>query len=155
MMHLQKVNFLLLEFPERLHELHPHAVPQWGKMNVQQMIEHMVDAVSNANGKISLPLVTPVDKLQLFRDFMLSDNDFRPDTKNPLMPEIPAPVHFEDIQKAIGKLRIELSDFVDFYKEIPEKKFLNPIFGELNYEEWTHLLNKHAHHHLRQFAMII
>ena len=59
MMHLQKVNFLLLEFPERLHELHPHAVPQWGKMNVQQMIEHMVDAVSNANGKISLPLFTP------------------------------------------------------------------------------------------------
>ena len=93
--------------------------------------------------------------LCLLRDFMLSDNDFRPDTKNPLMPEIPAPVHFEDIQKAIGKLRIELSDFVDFYKEIPEKKFLNPIFGELNYEEWTHLLNKHAHHHLRQFAMII
>lgn len=155
MTHQQKLDFLLLEFPERLLELDAEAAPQWGKMNVQQMIEHMVDAVSNANGNLSLPLVTPADKLQQFKDFMMSDKDFRPDTKNPLMTETPAPVHFMDVQKAIGKLRIELSDFVDFYKENPEKKFLNPIFGELNFEEWTHLLYKHAHHHLRQFAMII
>ena len=48
----------------------------------------------------------------------------------------------------------EIKAFMDFYNSNPDSKNLNPFFGEFNYEEWLHLLNKHAKHHLKQFNLL-
>jgi hypothetical protein len=150
-----KSNFLFVEFPKLLESLDPLTERAWGTMNVHQMIEHMSYSVRMANGKDIMQLVTPVEKLPIVRDFMLSDKSFKPDTINPIMPTIPLPAKQENLSDSIAELEDELADFVNAFKEDPYNKIANPIFGELNFEQWTHLLFKHAIHHLKQFGITI
>ena len=50
-MSIEKENFLRTKLIHYLQQLDPATPPRWGKMNVQQMIEHFAhDAVANANG---------------------------------------------------------------------------------------------------------
>src|SRR5262245_15070329 len=72
-MNLEKENFLRTKFIFLLQKLPADTSPHWGKMNLQQMIEHFSDVVMVASGKIKLPIVTPPDKLGRFRDFMMSE----------------------------------------------------------------------------------
>jgi len=148
-----KSNFLFVEFPKLLESLDPLTEGAWGTMNVHQMIEHMSYSVRMANGKDIMQLVTPVEKLPIVRDFMLSDKEFRPNTKNSLMGDTPDPIKYPNIQDSLNELQQELADFKKYFDENPNTTLMNPFFGELNFEEWTHLLNKHAIHHLKQFGV--
>jgi hypothetical protein len=106
-----------------------------------------------ANGKDIYQLVTPLDKLPVVRDFMLSDKEFRPNTKNSLMGDSPDPVKHQNIQDSLNELQQELADFKKHFEDNPNTTLTNPFFGELNFEQWTHLLHKHAIHHLKQFGV--
>jgi hypothetical protein len=154
---LEKENFLRTRLITYLQRLDPNTPPKWGKMNVQQMIEHYAgDAVRNANGKLKVEnLVTPSENLQRMRDFMMSDKPFKENTVNPLMGEEPSLVHFKTVQAAIGALQQELIYFFEVYQKNPQMVILNPFFGELNFEQNVQLLYKHALHHLRQFGVDI
>ena len=151
MSHEEKLLFLLNTFPAEISQINSSTKAAFGKMDLQQMTEHFSDSVREANGKTKRELVTPPDKLEAFRSFVLSERDFKPGTKNVLMGEEPRSIRNENITKAIAELKSELNDFVNFYKEDPDKKIMNPFFGPLDFKEWTQLLHKHAIHHLRQF----
>jgi hypothetical protein len=154
-MSIEKENFLRTKLITYLQRLDPATPPRWGKMNVQQMIEHFAgDAVRNANGKLKIDkIVTPPDHLPRLREFMMSDKPFRENTANPLLPEDPRPVHYKTIQAAIGALQQELISFFEAYEKDPLMVIRNPFFGDLNFEQNVQLLHKHAIHHLRQFGV--
>jgi hypothetical protein len=152
-MNIEKENFLQAKFIPLLHQLKPNTPPRWGKMNVQQMIEHFTDVMMVASGKIKLPVVTPEDKLPRLREFMMSDKPFKENTKSPVLGDEPAPLRKHTKEAAIGKLQEELIHFFETYQENPALKTTNPVFGELNYEENIQLLYKHALHHLKQFGV--
>lgn len=124
-------------------------------MNVQQMIEHFAgDALRNANGRLRIPeMVTPPEKLERMREFMMSDKPFRENTRNPLLAEEPKPLRFKTIQAAIGALQQELIYFFEAFDRDQTLRTRNPFFGDLNFEENVQLLHKHALHHLRQFGV--
>ena len=86
-MSFEKENFLRTNLISYLQRLNPSTPPKWGKMNVQQMIEHFAgDAVRNASGKLKMErILTPPEKLQKVREFMMSDKPFKENTINPLM----------------------------------------------------------------------
>jgi hypothetical protein len=153
-MSLEKENFLRTKLITCLQQLHPSTAPRWGKMSVQQMIEHFAgDAVRNANGRLKMEhIVTPPEKLARMRDFMMSDKPFAENTVNPLMGEEPAPLRFKTVQAAIGALHQELICFFEAYEKQPNMVVRNPFFGDLNFEQNVQLLYKHALHHLRQFG---
>jgi hypothetical protein len=117
------------------------------------MIEHFTDVVMSANGKIKLPVVTPAEKLPRFYEFLHSEKQFKENTKSPVLSEEPAPLRKNTKQAAIGKLQEELIYFFENFKNNPGLKTINPVFGELNFEENIQLLHKHALHHLRQFGV--
>jgi hypothetical protein len=154
-MSLEKENFLRTRLVPYLQRLDPATPPKWGKMNVQQMIEHYAgDAVRNANGKLKAEtIITPPDQLERFREFMMSERPFRENTVNPLMGTDPQPTHFKTIQAAIGALQQELIYFFEVYEKDPMMVIRNPFFGDLNFEQNVQLLYKHALHHLRQFGV--
>jgi hypothetical protein len=156
-MTIEKENFLRSELIPFLQRLDPHCPPRWGKMNVQQMIEHYAfDAVRNANGTLRFDnIVTPAAHLQKYRDFLLSDKPFRENTINPLMAEEPPALRFNTVQAAIGALQEELIRFFRVYEADPGMVIRNPIFGDLNFEENVQLLYKHALHHLNQFGITV
>ena len=151
-MNFEKENFLRTRLVSCFQKLDPATPPAWGKMNVQQMIEHFVDSVMNASGRLKLPAVNEGEKLVKPRQFLMSDKPFFPNTKNPLMNEEPPRPRRNTVQASIGKLKEELIYFFDAFEKNPRMVTLNPIFGELNFDENVQLLYKHALHHLKQFG---
>jgi hypothetical protein len=123
-------------------------------MNAQQMVEHFADAVKSANGKLILPLLNKDERLQKLREFLMSDEPFKENINNPLIPEGGFKLHKPDIQSAINKVQKELDYFFEIFEKHPEIKTQNPFFGELDYRMNVQLLHKHAMHHLRQFGLV-
>jgi hypothetical protein len=154
-MSFEKENFLRTRLVRYMQQLDPATPPRWGKMSVQHMIEHYAgDAVRNASGKLKFDkIMTPPERLQGMREFMMSDKPFKENTRNPLLGEEPAPLHFNTVQAAIGALQQELIFFFDVFAKNPHLLTRNPFFGDLNFEQNVQLLYKHALHHLRQFGM--
>jgi hypothetical protein len=150
-----KAQFLREEFIPLLEQLPSESKAAWGKMTVQQMIEHFADSVGIASGKmVYADVLTPPEQLDKMRNFLESDKPFRENTVNPLMPEVPAPVRNPSKAEAVKELKEEL----DFFFAVFEKNNLqvtrNPFFGDLNYEQNIQLLYKHGLHHLRQFPLV-
>ena len=154
-MNAHKEHFLQKEFVAQLRELPSDTPPQWGKMTLQQMVEHFVDAVRIASGKLNLPIATSEEYLPKMQDFIRSDKPFRENTKNPIMPEVPAPVRQPTIYVALDKLQAELDYFFEVFRANEHLTTINPIFGQLDYELNVQLLYKHAVHHLRQFGVTV
>jgi hypothetical protein len=154
-MSFEKENFLRTKLIRYLQQLDPATQPRWGKMNVQQMIEHFGgDAVRNANGGLKIDtIVTSLENLQRMREFLMSDKPFKENTKNPLLGEDPGPLRYKTVQGAIGALQQELIYFFEAFEK--DRSFItrNPFFGDLNFEQNVQLLYKHALHHLRQFGV--
>jgi len=153
-MTVEKTDFLKNRFIPLLIEIPSDRKPRWGKMTLQQMIEHFADSVRIASGlTVHQLIITPPENLQRMQDFLVSDKPFRENTANPLMPEVPAPVKIASIEKAIDELHSELKHFFGVFEANPHLTTRNPLFGDLNFQQNVQLLYKHALHHLRQFGV--
>ena len=151
-----KVHFLKTECLSLLQQLSPDQKAKWGKMDSQQMVEHLRDVCKLANGKMVLPLLnTDPDKLAKARVFMMSDGLFQENTRVPVMPEEPRPHKYSSLAEAITKMEAELNEVFAFYASDTSKILMHPMFGELNYEQQIHYLDKHVRHHLRQFGLVV
>jgi oxepin-CoA hydrolase/3-oxo-5,6-dehydrosuberyl-CoA semialdehyde dehydrogenase len=155
----QQVNntvFIRQTLFDLLGNLQPQRKNLWGKMNAQQMVEHLMLFFDVSSCKIVYPLLTDPENLPKFKAFLYSDKAFRENTKAPetLLPEEPIPVHTENLNAAIGILKQSVEDFFLYFKADTTKTTTHPVFGALNYEEWMMLHTKHIQHHLRQFGMI-
>lgn len=148
----EKENFLRHEFINAVAAIDGATSPAWGKMNVQQMIEHMADSFMIANGKDPQDCITPVENIGRMKAFILSDRPFKENTPNALLPDEPPATRFENLTDSIGELEMQVNDFFDVFDEDRRKIITNPFFGDLDYDHWVQLLYKHAMHHLRQFG---
>lgn len=154
MTHSDKLYFIVNTAPKLMLQLNSNDRGKWGVLNAQQMVEHLSDSVRIANGKRKEQLITQAENLERVRTFMLSDKPFKENTKNVQMPDIPVPAVKLSMHEAVEELRAELQDFIKAFEGDTTKTITNPFFGELNFEEWTHLLNKHFEHHCRQFNLV-
>lgn len=152
-MNFEKENFLRTKFIGYLQRLDPATTAKWGKMNLQQMVEHFTDVVMVASGKTKMQVAVPPEKLPLYREFMMSEKPFKENTKSPVLPEEPLPMRKHTIQAAIGKLQEELIYFFDVFDKNPGMKTVHPAFGELDFNENIQAMHKHAVHHLKQFGV--
>lgn len=150
----QKLAFLQKDFPNHLEKIPADTRPSFGKMTLQQMVEHFSDSVRIASGKKNISeFITPAEHLEKMQAFMMSDKPFRENTPNPLMPETPAPVQHARIDDAINELRTEMGHFVSSFQGNADRVTRNPFFGDLSFEQNIQLLYKHALHHLKQFGV--
>ena len=151
-----KFEFISTVFINRLQSLSGEAVGAWGKMNGQQMVEHVSGFFKVSNGKIIFTLITPAEQLPKYKEFLLSDKPFRENTKAPgnVVPEEPVQIRNTSMEEAINELKNEVSDFITYFTKHPGSKTVHPVFGELDFEEWVLLHYKHVTHHLKQFELI-
>ena len=149
----EKAHFLKNEYTKKLAILHPDTERLWGKMNVQQMIEHMTDYVRIASGKTILEIVTPEERIPKMQGFLESEKQFPENTPNSLMPDTPPPVRNASKDEAIEELEAELDHFFAAHEADATKVTPNPFFGHLVFDQQVQLLHKHATHHLRQFGV--
>ncbi len=155
-MNAEKADFLKHRLVPLVQKIPSDTQPKWGKMTLQQMVEHYADYTRIASGKtVYTDIFTPEEKLQPMRDFLMSEKPFRENTANPLLPEVPAPVKNPSLEEAIKELGTEISYFFSVFEENNLQVTRNPLFGDLNFEQNVQLLHKHAVHHLKQFGVEI
>lgn len=148
-----KANFIKNEFVNALAEIAPDTKGLWGKMNVQQMIEHMSFSFRQANGKNKYSLLTPEENVPKMQAFMMSDKPFKENTPNPIIGNDTIREKNATVQDALQELQTEINDFFAVFDAQPDAVITNPFFGNLNYEMWVQLLYKHSLHHLKQFGI--
>jgi hypothetical protein len=151
---MDKLTFLRIDFPKRCKKLQYNVKGEWGMLNGQQMVEHMSDSIRMATGKEELKVLTPDKHLDKAKKFGLSDKPFRENTPNSTMPIVPKPVKNVNMDEAIAVYKVEMDDFISFFENNSDRVLPNPFFGFLNFNEWVHLLHKHATHHAKQFNLL-
>lgn len=149
-----KASYIRTSFPESISDVSADTEPLWGKMNVQQMVEHVTGFFKVSTDQIRFPTVTPEEHLPKYKEFLLSDKQFRENTKAPVLPEEPLPIREPDLNTAKARLKEAIENFFTFYELHPDTKIAHPVFGPLNFEEWILLHYKHVTHHARQFGLL-
>ena len=138
-----------------LEKLQPDTTPHWGRMNAQQMVEHLTSAVRMSTGAIPVRVFTPEEKLAKAKQGLLSERPLPQGFQAPFLPPDPLPPAFGNLSEAKAALLNAMADFHAFYqKEEKDFRLPHPIFGPLNYEEWIVFHNKHFRHHLSQFGLV-
>jgi oxepin-CoA hydrolase/3-oxo-5,6-dehydrosuberyl-CoA semialdehyde dehydrogenase len=151
----QKLSFIKNDLFSLLSDIAPGTIAKWGKMNAQQMIEHLVAFFNVSSGKIKFDLVTPEEHLPKFKEFLLSDKQFRENTKAPasVIGEEALPLKYKSMEEAVSRLQEAVEQFESHFRNDSKIKTLHPVFGMLNFDEWILLHYKHVTHHLRQFGI--
>jgi hypothetical protein len=155
MVNESKKKFLEDQFIPLIKTIDLAAQGRWGKMNAQQMVDHVAGFFRISTNKLKLPFVTPLEQLPKFRAFLLSEKEFRENTKAPVLPDEPFPVRYATMDESVADLEKQVQYFFQYFSTDPEKKTQHPVFGDLNFEEWVQLHHKHVKHHLRQFGVEI
>ena len=152
----EKEQFIKESFPVLLQQANGAATAKWGKMDFQQMLEHIADFFQVSTQKQHYPLVSPPEHMPKLKEFLMSDKQFRENTKAPanIIGEEPMPHRYETVEEALQELIAEVNYFFQLYTDEPDTTAVHPVFGELNYEEWVRLHYKHVTHHLRQFGLL-
>jgi hypothetical protein len=136
------------EIIDRIHKLSPDSKPQWGKMNVAQMLAHVQLPIGIAYGTHSpkgsflLRLIGPLFKSKLWDAV-------------PYKQSLPTDPTFimTGQEKSFEKEKEALLHMVEVFSEEKIKSESHPIFGKLTKENWSKATWKHLDHHLRQFGV--
>jgi oxepin-CoA hydrolase/3-oxo-5,6-dehydrosuberyl-CoA semialdehyde dehydrogenase len=155
-MQADKLQFIVTGFVPLLQPLSADTIGKWGKMNAQQMAEHVAGFFKVSTEKIKFPVVTPMEHLSKYKEFLWSDKEFRENTKAPagVVPDEPMPTRKASMAAALEELQQEIDHFVQYFKNHPGAKTAHPVFGELDFDEWVQLHHKHVTHHARQFGVL-
>ena len=137
-----------------IHAMDEHALPRWGSMKAQHMIEHLTWAFKCSTGKFTAACHTPEHLLERTRRFLYDNRETPQNFKNPLLGEHPMPYIWPSCADAKAALRTEVECYLDQYRTDPAAAHTHPIFGSLDGEQWHRAHFKHCYHHLLQFNII-
>ena len=140
---------------EILNNLQMDVLPEFGEMTPQHMVEHLALAVRFSNGKEPQKSCYSTDKEQKIKAFVIgSHNELPIGFKSPVLPiDGLSKLEFSNLKNAIENLKIELTDFDNYFIKNSSIKPINPTMGELDYHEWIIFHNKHFTHHFGQFRL--
>jgi hypothetical protein len=142
------------ELLNRLSDLQPSAVPLWGVMTAQHMVEHLADSLKMSTGRPEIILYsTPEQAGRMKMIIIYSDRQLSKGIKNPAMPENPLPLRHVSMSDALQELAGEWNNFNDHYLRDLFAKHTHPRFGKLDHKEWMIFHQKHFLHHLAQFGL--
>ena len=141
---------------EYLAKLSSDSKPKWGIMTPQHMIEHLEYTYKIASGEIQdFEVSTPEKILEKVHASLYNYDKFPRNTNFPLLEKDTLDtLRYDDLEIAIGKFKEERGKYLDFFKENPDAKLKNMVFGDMNRYEWYLLERKHLNHHFEQFGLI-
>ena len=130
--------------------------PNWGIMTPQHMIEHLEQQFRYAAAqKEDFEIATPAEHLDKYREAVFNHNPFPNEHKHPLMKigENEDLTH-SDLATAKQKLIEAYDAYENYFKENPEARTKNVVFGMMDKFEWDLLSTKHFNHHFEQFGIL-
>ncbi|GGW33468.1 DUF1569 domain-containing protein [Arenibacter certesii] len=135
----------------RMNTLTPTTVPQWGKMNVAQMLAHCnvpyemvyTDKHPQPNGLMKL-------LLKLFvKQIVVNEKQYKKNSRT-------APAFIISDERDFEKEKNQLTEYLIKTQKLGADYFHQKeshSFGKLTQTEWNNLFYKHLNHHLEQFGV--
>jgi hydroxymethylglutaryl-CoA reductase len=146
------VQFLNIdEIRNKLSTLKATTKPVFGKMNAQQMIEHLSFLMQISNGKVHADFFVEDEKSARRKVFLNTEGELQIGFKAPMLSEEPTPVKFKTIKESIDDLVTQITEFEHYFKTAKTEN--HPFFGELDFEYWQKFHVKHFTHHFKQFGL--
>ena len=145
--------FLRDTLSQVLPELERDAVPEWGKMDAQHMVEHLRWVFELSTGRASIDCPIPEAKQQHFRKFLFTNEPAPRDFMNPVLIWGLHPLREGNLTVAKAALELERDNFLAAPRA-GGPRYRHPLFGPLDYDEWHRAHYKHVHHHFVQFGLI-
>ena len=136
----------------KLSMLKANAKPLFGKMNGQQMIEHLSFLLQISNGKVDADYYVSDVKSNRRKPFLNTDGELQVGFKASMLSEEPNKFKFNSVGEAINDLFIQIDNFKTHFKTAEAEN--HPFFGELDYEYWQKFHVKHFTHHFKQFGLV-
>jgi oxepin-CoA hydrolase/3-oxo-5,6-dehydrosuberyl-CoA semialdehyde dehydrogenase len=139
-----------------LSQLSEETKPKWGIMTPQHMVEHLEYTYKIASGKIQdFEIATPEKILEKVHNSLYNYTKFPKNSRFPLLEKDTLDtLKHADLTTAIESFKAQREKYVAFFKENPDAKLSNMVFGELNRYEWYLLERKHLNHHFEQFNLL-
>lgn len=136
---------------DRIEQLTPITLSQWGKMTVSQMLKHCQQPIKVAQGTLKL-------KSNWLISFFFAKSAKKQLTDSqPLKRDLPTSKefiinyepNFEETKKGLIELVAKFAEEGEASIKITK----HPFFGEMTKREWDTLQWKHLDHHLKQFGV--
>ncbi|MAO09354.1 MAG: phenylacetic acid degradation bifunctional protein PaaZ [Flavobacteriaceae bacterium] len=141
---------------ECLSKLTADAKPKWGIMTPQHMVEHLEYSYKITSGEIQdFEIATPEEILEKVHASLYNYKKFPKNSQFPMLEKDKLDdLKHPDLETAIEKFKEQREKYIKFFKENPDAKLKNLVFGELNKYESYLLERKHLNHHFEQFRLI-
>ena len=147
------VDFLNLDvITHKLGSLKRETEPVFGKMNGQQVIEHLSLLMKISNGKIEADYYVSDEKTARRKPFLDGNGELHIGFRASILSDEPTSEKFDSVQEALEDLIVQIADFEIHFKTAKTEN--HPFFGELDYEYWKKFHIKHFTHHFKQFDLL-
>lgn len=139
------------ELIKRINNLTPNTQPQWGKMNVVQMLAHC-NVTYEMIFENNFPKPTGIKKLILkyiIKNIVVGEKPYKKG-----IPTAPQFIITDSREFEVEKNR--LIHYINKVQQLGENFFdgkESHSFGKLTKQQWNNMLSKHLNHHLAQFGV--
>lgn len=159
MINLDKITFyegfLKNTVPQAVKKLQPYSKGLWGKMQPQDMIEHLEVSVTLTTILKTPPAQAPTPFQKKFRDSLIyGEGEMPRNVQNPTFKYGLPPHKHPDLETACQKLIEKVDMFFSIYQGKPNHHSWTMFAGDLNYAENLAFHYKHFKHHLSQFDLL-
>jgi hypothetical protein len=141
----------LQEITDRINFLNTNSTPNWGKMNVGQMLKHCQVPFGVIDGTVKMENKVGFFKKLIFslmKPLMYNDKPWKKNIPTGKEFIIRGEVNFEKEKEALLKLVTKFHDRKTQTVWPP-----HPVFGKFTKEQYGMMNYKHLDHHLMQFGV--
>ncbi|PIQ46967.1 MAG: hypothetical protein COW03_17615 [Cytophagales bacterium CG12_big_fil_rev_8_21_14_0_65_40_12] len=146
--------FFNQDVPLYIAEINEQHQPIWGIMTPHHMLEHLIVTFKLSLGRIQIPVVTPADKLEKRKAYLINDSPMLRSVPSPTGNNELQPLRTSSLEEAKQKLLKEIESYLVFVEAEPSFVSNHPYGGPMTAQEWLLFHKKHFIHHFTQFGII-
>jgi hydroxymethylglutaryl-CoA reductase len=136
-----------------LNGLSSSKTPLWGKMNAQEMVEHLSDMLMMSRGTGNFTIDVDAETIARRQQFLSSDKEMAKNIAVPFTKEI-IELRHDELELALDEFAEEWINFTEYYENNPSASVIHPYYGDLDFNLWIKMHDKHFMHHFKQFGLI-
>ena len=136
-----------------LNGLTPNQKPLWGKMKAQEMVEHLSDMLMMSRGTGNFTIDVDAETIARRQQFLSSDKEMAKNIAVPFTKEI-IELRHDELELALDEFAEEWINFTEYYENNPSASVIHPYYGDLDFNLWLKMHDKHFMHHFKQFGLI-
>jgi hydroxymethylglutaryl-CoA reductase len=136
-----------------LNRLSSSKTPLWGKMNAQEMVEHLSDMLMMSRGTGNFSIDVDAETIARRQQFLSSDKEMAKNIAVPFTKEI-IELRHDELELALDEFAEEWINFTEYYENNPSASVIHPYYGDLDFNLWLKMHDKHFMHHFKQFGLI-